>query len=787
MTSTAPSLSAPFQAIVESVSAEATPSAKYDCLETKLRELILNKCEKTHTNSMDENGCSDLKQAFEDSIQACLHLEKGQGMEGLSKLILVLLEDICESTPLAVLQQFYTETQPLTKISPLWNSAATLQFIKVCNLLVRKLPPKSEWTGKVLLELAHRLPLTDKSSVKPWGSVAGESLELLDEHESESQDDDTFYHTFWSLQQDFANPYQLTSFGSFVAKYQKVLSELEARSSAKEDSISTNSIHFLTSRRLLTAQMGSSSDLVLHVLTQFRIIQAFLATQSPQLATALEPLSKRNQLLLHKLAPQHAGWLDHLMDHSEVLWRNWKKNRCQPPLTMPTRKTRELTTENGIPSPTSRDELDFLKPLSLDSLMQVSQEIKAAVPSLEQLLEQYVEALDPEAGIEEEYSPKRDKLLGWQALRLLSEKHLAVFSSVQSNGDFENLVRRVYQQKGHTIPGEFLPDEEQRDYEDYVEEEQAQMEEENRKEEELERMEEDVKANEGEEGIKGNEENDAEGEPPQHENDQEKAPADEAVPADDYVHPELANQDVINVEVEEDASQEDKMKEEDASQEDKMKEEDASQEDKMNEEDASQEEDIGEDEGATEEINAEPKKEEPVPVQESDRRDTTGKDDKNVSDHGQDHHQLPSGGRRGVQGKLGDDESRGRKRRRSDEQENSDDRRGRGPVPQHPPRSSMEGRGPPRDGRRGGPPGRGPPPENRGPSMGGRGPRGGGGPPPHHAQDGRGEGRGGNWDDRRGGSYDARDRRDVRDERRGGGGGAVRGGGGRGHHAGRRR
>jgi len=47
--------------------------------------------------------------------------------------------------------------------------------------------------------------------------------------------------------------------------------------------------------------------------------------------------------------------------------------------------------------------------------------LRSAVPSLQSFLEEYVEALDPEAGIDEEYSPKQDKLLGndysWRVLK----------------------------------------------------------------------------------------------------------------------------------------------------------------------------------------------------------------------------------------------------------------------------------------------------------------------------------------------------------------------------------
>jgi hypothetical protein len=64
-----------------------------------------------------------------------------------------------------------------------------------------------------------------------------------------------------------------------------------------------------------------------------------------------------------------------------------------------------------------------------------------------------VEALDPDAEIEAEYHPKNNALFGWRALRLLSVDHLGEFNLLDRNGDYEGLVRTIYQRKGIVIPG----------------------------------------------------------------------------------------------------------------------------------------------------------------------------------------------------------------------------------------------------------------------------------------------------------------------------------------------
>mmetsp|Transcript_5989 Transcript_5989/g.9483 ORF Transcript_5989/g.9483 Transcript_5989/m.9483 type:complete len:829 (-) Transcript_5989:21-2507(-) len=487
---------------------ESASITQLDCLETRLRSIILDELERTsrdeQKSSKEEmdttNNHSQLQELFESCLKVCQYLQQeDKGIEGLAKLALVLLEDIVEGTHLPSLETFYDSCQPFDKLcnSALWKTTSgmghTLQFIRVCNQLLRRLPPKSEWSGRILLELARRLPLTDKSSLKPWGSVSCNGTLELDSDDGD--EDYNFYQTFWSLQKDFSNPYQIASFGTFVAKYQQVLTQLETCASNfhhKEDpkkkrepkieGLSPGSLHYLTSRRLLSAQLESCRDLPLHILTQFSITQAFLSTQSPQLESALEPLAKRNELLMHKLAPRHSQMLTKLLQDREVLWRDWKKNKFQPALQTPQVSGKDITKCERMTlvslsadkkQEKNADELNFLQPLP--DLCKVSQEMLAAVPSIEDHLASYVEALDPDAGIEEEYSPKRDQVMSWQALRLLSQQYLPLFSQITSRGDFENVVRQMYKEKGREIPGEYLAEEISSEEESDKEEENDKM------------------------------------------------------------------------------------------------------------------------------------------------------------------------------------------------------------------------------------------------------------------------------------------------------------------------
>ena len=69
-----------------------------------------------------------------------------------------------------------------------------------------------------------------------------------------------------------------------------------------------------------------------------------------------------------------------------------------------------------------------------------------AVPSLEEHLETYVDALDPEAGNEADYHAASDKAYCWRSSRLLGRQHLNFFPSIRrSDGDFERMVQAVEQ------------------------------------------------------------------------------------------------------------------------------------------------------------------------------------------------------------------------------------------------------------------------------------------------------------------------------------------------------
>jgi len=152
--------------------------------------------------------------------------------------------------------------------------------------------------------------------------------------------------------------------------------------------------------------------------------------------------------------------------------------------------------------------------------------VKKNTPDVHDYLEEYVEALDPEAGIEAEYHPKNDKLFAWRALRLLARDHVGEFGRCtdvgapgsgtmirQKNGDFEGMVRSIWKdEKGIDIPGdmpkaEVMTDDEEDDKKEDKKEGMKEGEKEGMKED----KDEDMKEGTKEDAIEGSKEDKTEG------------------------------------------------------------------------------------------------------------------------------------------------------------------------------------------------------------------------------------------------------------------------------------
>ena len=84
----------------------------------------------------------------------------------------------------------------------------------------------------------------------------------------------------------------------------------------------------------------------------------------------------------------------------------------------------------------------YFSVISKESLVKTMEIISKDLPTFESHIEAFVEAEDPEAGIEEDYHPKHDAVYCWRARRLLAAKKLIAFEDM-SDGDLAKGLKRM--------------------------------------------------------------------------------------------------------------------------------------------------------------------------------------------------------------------------------------------------------------------------------------------------------------------------------------------------------
>jgi THO complex subunit 1 len=462
----------PLKSHVQQVlTSSAPPSSKYDTLEIHLRQHLLSA------------SSEDLSKEWDTCWNLCLYILTHSDLN-VRKLPFVLLEDLVETLSIETLQQFWSNCIHIHMerlcSGVMWDTDSgnshVLQWIRLQNALLRRLPNSK---GDVLMTMAKILPLSDRSAMKQWGSVAGSPVDYEDDDEYNQdmmmmENKDTalpysFYEIFWSLQHDMANPHSI-SFTKFFQSSKTVLAAMESkplRTNATSSVAHVSTQKYLTRGRLLPLQLQDPSFRACW-LTQFCIVVSFVGSQSTSLKTTLTELASRAKQLLTML-PNGESFVKHLewiLNERETMWRAWKKNKCKPDMEPPSQGV-EKNDQNEMVAETksTRVLLETTIPPRHLQLEDLALEKSMAIPNVYSHLEEYVDALDPEAGIDAEYHPKNNANFCWQTLRLLAREHLDCFGNIRhSDGDFERMVRHIYTKRGIDVPGQAPPEEEEHDH-----------------------------------------------------------------------------------------------------------------------------------------------------------------------------------------------------------------------------------------------------------------------------------------------------------------------------------
>ena len=273
---------------------------------------------------------------------------------------------------------------------------------------------------------------------------------------------------------------------------------------------------YLTSSQLLHLQL-KDAQLRIHFLTQLLIILSYLTSPAVTLPTGITPtagsdtvklstqiratqlkqlsqIEKRTMQLLRSTTPplgeDMLRCLQWMLKEREVIWRNWKRTKCIPALDKASGRPNDgvsgLAIKNALLAGKKRkadslleedEEANGMMKKKVDDGIQIStlSQITSSTPTLKSFLDPYVEALDPENGIEGEYHPRNDKVYSWRALRLIArdkeDGQLNRFNKLRlRDGDFESLVRDMATEKGGeiggTLPEDYYVDDEPDDVPD---------------------------------------------------------------------------------------------------------------------------------------------------------------------------------------------------------------------------------------------------------------------------------------------------------------------------------
>lgn len=430
------------------------------------------------------------------------------------KLPIILLEDVVDVLGVSEAVAFWNNS--MKQVSNilfgdlLWKdqNTAWLPFLKVGNKLWHRFTEASTYSSDavslaaadVMWTLATVYPLSEKSATRNWGgrnsdneTLVESELQFLDETVSDSTkldgntttgsssaSDYNFYETFWKLQHDFRSPKGVVV-AEFLKRIKSVIQSFESHPidstspAPSATSISALCLPYLTQSRILHIQL-KDPVLRVQILTQFCIVAHDLATQvksfEPQFVALQPAISKlltdatrslnkpldSDRTQESSFTPHYLKILNSILLYSETQWRHWKQNKCPPDSMLENRKDAKPYRSTQLKRKRkgeSWNDDSMYQMIRQDELISASCKMNKIIPNYFNHLSEYVEALDPDAGIDDEYHPKRNSNFSWQALRLLSSDMLPDFGLVHPSGDFENFVRHVYKKNHNTdIPGE---------------------------------------------------------------------------------------------------------------------------------------------------------------------------------------------------------------------------------------------------------------------------------------------------------------------------------------------
>ncbi|CAM6117072.1 unnamed protein product [Calypogeia fissa] len=378
-------------------------------------------------------------------------------------MVFQLLEDLTEVSTIKDCKEVfgYIEGKQETLGKPELFGRGKLVMLRTCNQLLRRLSKANDvvFCGRILMFLAHFFPLSERSAVNIKGifNTSNETKYEKDPPGDGLSIDFAFYKTFWSLQEHFCNPAYLVQYPArwqaFSASLATVLQTFEAQPLGDDDESSsqldegddaTFNIKYLTSSNLLSLEL-KDPGFRRHVLVQCLIVFDYLKTpgktekEGPRenLREEVKTHEEHVKRLLEITPPKGKEFLasiEHILER-ERNWVWWKRDGCQAFERVV--QERKVSQEGIKKRPRYRlgnKELSQLWKWAEQNPNALTDVQRVKVPLVADYWKPLAEDMDPAAGIEPEYSHKRNRVYCWKGLRFAAKQDLEGFSRVTDLG-----------------------------------------------------------------------------------------------------------------------------------------------------------------------------------------------------------------------------------------------------------------------------------------------------------------------------------------------------------------
>eukprot|EP00246_Nothoceros_aenigmaticus_P008090 TRINITY_DN22580_c0_g1_i1.p1 TRINITY_DN22580_c0_g1~~TRINITY_DN22580_c0_g1_i1.p1 ORF type:complete len:631 (+),score=143.69 TRINITY_DN22580_c0_g1_i1:416-2308(+) len=433
-------------------------------LRTLLEQLVENAVqaeEPVMAHGRDTGEGDDGRGLITRLLDIVLHLcEKGHVEGGM---VFQLLEDLTEVSTIKDCKEIfaYIESKQETLGKAELFGRGKLVMLRTCNQLLRRLSKSNDvvFCGRILMFLAHFFPLSERSAVNIKGIFNTSNDTKFEKYPPTDglHMDFKFYNTFWSLQEHFSNPAALIQ---HPAKWQSFASGLvvvldafetlplvdneESSNHLSEGDDATFNIKYLTSSNLMDLEL-KDPGFRRHILVQCLILFDFLQTpgksekESPKegLRKEVQEHEERVKNLLERTPPKGKEFLaivEHILER-ERNWVWWKRDGCPAFERVVSEKNVSIDFNRRRPRwRLGNKELSQLWKWSEHNPNALTDVQRVKVPPVADYWKPFAEDLDPAAGIEPEYSHKKNRVYCWKGLRFAARQDLEGFSRFTEHG-----------------------------------------------------------------------------------------------------------------------------------------------------------------------------------------------------------------------------------------------------------------------------------------------------------------------------------------------------------------